>query len=52
MHVKVLQKGKITIPKQIRESVGIKEGDMLTLEAASGKILSLPQSLCLTPPRP
>ncbi|MBS7641423.1 AbrB/MazE/SpoVT family DNA-binding domain-containing protein [Candidatus Bathyarchaeota archaeon] len=31
LQVKVLQKGKITIPIKIREMLGIREGDTLTL---------------------
>jgi len=49
--VKVLQKGKITIPAEIRESLGIKEGDVLTLEVLGGKIVLLPPRTVLNPTR-
>jgi len=42
IQVKVLQKGKITIPVEIREILGIKEGDILTLEVRGGCILLFP----------
>ncbi|RLG67902.1 AbrB family transcriptional regulator [archaeon] len=42
VQIKVLQKGKITIPAEIRERLGIKEGDVLTLMLSGGKILLLP----------
>ncbi|MBS7648772.1 AbrB/MazE/SpoVT family DNA-binding domain-containing protein [Candidatus Bathyarchaeota archaeon] len=47
--VKVLQKGKITIPAEIREMLGIKEGDILTLEARGGCIVLLPPRAVLNP---
>jgi len=40
--VKVLQKGKITIPAKVREMLGIKEGDVLTLELQGGCIILFP----------
>ena len=49
--VKVLQKGKITIPAEIRESLGIKEGDVLTLEVLGGKVVLLPPRTVLNPTR-
>lgn len=47
--VKVLQKGKITIPAEIREKLGIKEGDVLTLEVSGGKVVLLPPRTFLNP---
>lgn len=47
--VRVLQKGKITIPAEIRERLGIKEGDVLTLEISGGKIVLLPPRTVLNP---
>jgi len=47
--VKVLQKGKITIPAEVREMLGIKEGDILTLEARGGCIILLPPRTVLNP---
>lgn len=49
--VKVLQKGKMTIPAEIRESLGIKEGDVLTLEVLGGKVVLLPPRTVLNPTR-
>ena len=40
--VKVLQKGKITIPIEIRNKLAIKEGDSLTLEVRGGRLILLP----------
>lgn len=42
IQVKVLQKGKITIPAEIREVLGIKEGDTLVLETRGGHIVLIP----------
>ncbi len=36
--VKVLPKGQITLPKKIREELGIEEGDVLILENKGGRI--------------
>lgn len=47
--VRVLQKGKITIPAEIRERLGIKEGDVLTLELSGGKVILLPPKTLLNP---
>ena len=40
--VKVLQKGKITIPASIRHKLGINEGDCITLEIIDNKVVLLP----------
>lgn len=37
--VKVLPKGQITLPKEIREDLGIKVGDTLILEQVKGKVI-------------
>jgi len=37
--VKVLSKGQITLPKKIRESLHIKEGDTLLIEKKGGDII-------------
>lgn len=37
--VKVLPKGQITLPKEIRESLDIKEGDTLTIEKTDGEVI-------------
>jgi AbrB family looped-hinge helix DNA binding protein len=39
---KVLQKGKITIPADIRQKLGISEGDYVKLEIVNGKLVLLP----------
>jgi len=49
IQVKVLQKGKITIPAEVREMLGIKEGDILTLETRGGCIIILPPRTVLNP---
>jgi len=49
VQVKVLQKGKITIPAEVREMLGIREGDILTLEARGGYIILLPPRTVLNP---
>jgi len=41
--VKVGRKGYIIIPKSIRELVGIKEGDVLTLTVENGRIVLEPE---------
>ena len=45
----MLQKGKITIPAEIRERLGIKEGDILTLELSGGRVVLLPPRTVLNP---
>jgi len=40
--IKVLQKGKITIPADIRQKLGISEGDYVKLEIVDGKLVLLP----------
>lgn len=47
--VRVLQKGKITIPIKVREMLGIREGDTLTLEVRGGCIILLPPKTVLNP---
>lgn len=42
VQVKVLQKGKITIPVEIRNRLAIKEGDALTLEVKGGHLILHP----------
>lgn len=37
--IKVSPKGQITLPKEIRESLGIKEGDTLTIEKTDGEVI-------------
>jgi AbrB family looped-hinge helix DNA binding protein len=39
---KVLQKGKITIPADIRQRLGISEGDYIRLEIIDGKLVLIP----------
>jgi len=49
VQIRVLQKGKITIPAEIRERLGIKEGDVLTLLVSGGKVILLPPRTVLNP---
>lgn len=49
IRIKVLQKGKITIPVSIRKALGIKEGDFLTLEVHDGRIILLPPRAVTNP---
>ena len=37
--VKILPKGQITLPKEIRESLDVKEGDTLVIEKADDGIM-------------
>ena len=46
---KVLQKGKITIPADIRRKLGINEGDKITLEIVDGRLLLLPPNTVPNP---
>jgi AbrB family looped-hinge helix DNA binding protein len=49
--VVVGKKGCIIIPKSIRELVGIKEGDVLTLTVENGRIVLEPErKLASSPP--
>jgi AbrB family looped-hinge helix DNA binding protein len=40
--VRVGKKGRITIPVEFRRKLGIKEGDILEIEALDGKIVMRP----------
>jgi len=46
---KVLQKGKITIPADIRERLGINEGDYIKLEIIGNKLVLLPPNTVPNP---
>lgn len=46
---KVLQKGKITIPANIRQRLGISEGDLITLEIVDGKLVLFPPNTVPNP---
>lgn len=42
-YIKVKQKYQVTIPNNIREAIGIHEGDTLEARAENGKIVLVPQ---------
>ena len=46
---KVLQKGKITIPADIRQKLGISEGDYIQLEIIDGKLVLIPPNTVPNP---
>jgi AbrB family looped-hinge helix DNA binding protein len=46
---KVLQKGKITIPADIRQKLGISEGDYVRLEIVGNKLMLLPSNTVPNP---
>ncbi len=44
--VKVLQKGKVTIPSEMREALGVDEGDYVTMEMVdSHLVISSPRTI-------
>jgi len=47
--VKVLQKGKITIPAGIRERLGIDEGDYVNLQIVDNKLVLFPPNTVPNP---
>lgn len=47
--VKVLQKGKITIPAEIRQKLGIEEGDYVELRIVDNKVVILPKNTVPNP---
>jgi AbrB family looped-hinge helix DNA binding protein len=47
--VKVLQKGKITIPADIRQKLGIAEGDYVILQIIDNKVVILPPNTVPNP---
>jgi len=47
--VRVLQKGKITIPLEIRERLAIKEGDTLTVAVRAGQLVLSPEKTVANP---
>ena len=46
---KVLQKGKITIPADIRQKLGINEGDYVKLQIIGNKLMLLPPNTVPNP---
>jgi AbrB family looped-hinge helix DNA binding protein len=46
---RVLQKGKITIPADIRQKLGISEGDYIQLEIIDGKLVLIPPNTVPNP---
>ena len=46
---KVLQKGKITIPTDIRQKLGINEGDYVKLQIMGNKLMLLPPNTVSNP---
>lgn len=47
--MKVLQKGKITIPADIRQKLGIKEGDYIKLQIIGNKLILFPPNTVPNP---
>ncbi len=47
--VKVLQKGKITLPADIRQRFGIGEGDYIELQIIGNKVVLLPSNTVPNP---
>jgi AbrB family looped-hinge helix DNA binding protein len=47
--VKVLQKGKITIPAKMRQRLGMKEGDYVELEISNNRLVVLPPHTVANP---
>ena len=47
--VKVLQKGKITIPAAIRQKLGIDEGDYVKLQIMNNKLVLFPPNTVPNP---
>ena len=47
--IKVLQKGKITIPADIRQKLGISEGDYVKLEIIGNKLMLFPPNTVPNP---
>ncbi len=41
--IKLQQRGLLTLPKKLRESLSLKEGHILTVQQANGKIILEPQ---------
>ena len=37
--IKVLQKGKVTIPVEMREALGVEEGDYVTVDLEHGRLV-------------
>jgi AbrB family looped-hinge helix DNA binding protein len=47
--VKVLQKGKITIPAKMRQKLGINEGDCVILDIVDNRVVILPPNTVPNP---
>lgn len=50
--VKVKTKGQITIPKKVRDRLGILEGDMVEIDVEGGKGVILPRRVVAAAPTP
>ena len=50
--VKVKTKGQVTIPKKIRDQLGIAEGDMVEIDIRNGKGVIMPQRIVAAAPAP
>lgn len=45
--VKIQQRGLLTLPKKLRDSLGLKEGQILNVKEKEGKIILEPQATLL-----
>ena len=43
--IKVLRHGQITLPKELREALGVKEGDILEAEMKENQVVLKPKTL-------
>ena len=50
--VKVKTKGQITLPKQIRERLGLSEGDMVEIDIENGCAVIMPRRIVAAAPTP
>ena len=45
MKTRVSEKGQITIPKKVREQLGIRAGTVLEVSAAAGRLVAVKQEM-------
>lgn len=50
--VKVKPKGQITIPKKVRDGLGLAEGDLIEIDVQNGKGVILPRRVVAAAPAP
>jgi len=46
--VRIQEKGQVTLPVAVRQQLGLKKGDLVSVEATSGAVIITPQEVLAT----